>query len=47
MKPSVVRSILGEPQKINGGQLAFWHYKKGGKVTFMNGKVYSWKEPEQ
>ena len=47
MKPSVVRSILGEPQKINGGQVVFWYYKKGGVVTFMDGKVHSWGEPDQ
>jgi cytoskeletal protein RodZ len=45
MSESEVRSTLGEPHKINGGALAFWHYKNGGTVTFYQDKVHSWSEP--
>ena len=44
--PSAVRRILGEPQKIDGGILVIWHYKKGGRVVFQVGKVFSWNEPD-
>ena len=46
IKPSAVRRILGEPQKIDGGILVIWHYKKGGRVVFQVGKVFSWNEPD-
>ena len=45
MSESEVRSTLGEPHKIDGGALAFWHYKNGGTVTFYQDKVHSWSEP--
>ena len=40
-----VRKILGEPERINGGVVAFWNYPNGGDVTFMDGKVSGWSEP--
>ena len=46
IKPNAVRRILGEPQKIDGGILVIWHYKKGGRVVFQVGKVFSWNEPD-
>lgn len=45
MKPSKVREILGEPDTINGGQIARWHYPRGGNVTFMRNKLSQWTEP--
>lgn len=42
-----VERILGKPERIDGGHLAFWHYPNLGKVTFMDGKVQSWSEPQQ
>jgi hypothetical protein len=45
MEPSDVRQILGEPHRIKGGQLAFWDYPNGARVTFMGGKIQSWSEP--
>lgn len=45
MKPSAVRKILGEPQKVDGGEIATWYYENEGTVTFMRGKLYSWHEP--
>lgn len=47
IKPSAVRKILGEPQKIDGGILVIWHYKRGGRVVFQVGKVFSWNKPDQ
>ena len=45
MSTSDVRRILGEPHRIDGGNIAFWVYQNRGQVTFMDEKVYSWKEP--
>ena len=45
MSEDQVRTLLGEPVKIDGGTLAFWHYKNGGTVTFYNDRVDSWSEP--
>lgn len=45
MSESQVRSILGEPGKIDGGTFAFWRYKNGGTVTFYQDKLDSWSEP--
>lgn len=45
MPESQVRSILGEPGKIDGGTFAFWRYKNGGTVTFYQDKLDSWSEP--
>jgi hypothetical protein len=40
-----VRSILGEPSRIEGGTLAFWYYSNRGSVRFFNDKVNKWQEP--
>jgi hypothetical protein len=40
-----VRSLLGEPEKIDGGSVAFWYYPRSGEVMFVSGKLTSWKEP--
>ncbi len=45
MRYSEVQEILGEPYQVDGGQIATWHYQNGGKVVFMEGKVYIWSEP--
>jgi hypothetical protein len=45
MSESQIRSILGEPGKIDGGTFAFWRYKNGGTVTFYQDKLDSWSEP--
>lgn len=47
MAPSDVRKILGEPQRVDGGKLAFWHYQNDGVVSFYEGKVDSWREPQE
>ena len=40
-----VQKILGEPDQVSGGTIAFWHYPNGGTVTFVIGKVNTWSEP--
>lgn len=45
MSPSDVRRILGEPSRVEGGQIANWFYPNRGTVTFMSDKVYRWTEP--
>lgn len=40
-----VRSILGEPNRIDGGTLAQWHYSNRGSVRFFLDKVDQWQEP--
>ena len=41
-----VRSILGDPERMNGGTIGFWYYPNGGTVTFFIGKVDGWSEPK-
>jgi hypothetical protein len=40
-----VRSIIGEPTRIDGGTLARWHYSNGAFVGFFRDKVQQWEEP--
>lgn len=40
-----VRTVLGEPDRINGGTLAFWYYPNRGTVAFQGDKLTSWQEP--
>jgi outer membrane protein assembly factor BamE (lipoprotein component of BamABCDE complex) len=42
-----VRKILGEPHRIDGGSVAFWHYQNGGNATFVSDRLQSWQEPRQ
>ncbi len=46
MSPSEVRSLLGEPQQIRGGNAAFWTYPNKGEVTFLGDSLYQWREPK-
>ena len=45
MSNDEVRSILGEPTRIDGGNLALWHYSNSGSVRFFLGKANEWQEP--
>jgi hypothetical protein len=45
MSPNEVRAILGEPGRVNGGEIANWYYANGGMSTFMHDKLYRWTEP--
>jgi len=45
MDTSDVRKILGEPERLDGGMFATWHYGNGGMVIFREGEVDRWQEP--
>lgn len=45
MSENDVRKILGDPEKIDGGDFAFWYYPNDGRVTFIQGGVDGWSEP--
>jgi len=47
MKPDDVRALLGEPEHVEGGEIATWFWPGGPSVTFMDDKVYHWSEPRQ
>jgi len=42
-----VERMLGTPERVDGGNLAYWYYPNRAKVVFMRGKVESWSEPRQ
>ena len=47
MTTSQVRAILGEPIRIDGGAIVSWHYRNGGQVRFITGRVERWTEPRK
>jgi hypothetical protein len=42
MSPEQVKEILGEPVRIADWQ---WHYPNGGRITFIDERVWQWAEP--
>jgi len=40
-----VERILGPAHRIDGGIIANWYYKNGGRVNFFEGSVQRWEEP--
>jgi hypothetical protein len=46
MSMSDVRTLLGEPNRIQGGSFSTWDYPKYGSVTFYKDVVFSWTEPQ-
>lgn len=40
-----VRSILGEPSRVDGGSIAHWHYSNRGRAVFLSDKLERWEEP--
>ena len=46
MSPNEVRTILGEPNRVNGGGVAYWYYTNGGETTFVRDKLSGWSEPK-
>ena len=51
MTESQVKSLLGEPRKINGGRiLTYWYYSKQtwhSTISFDDsGRIYGWTEPD-
>jgi hypothetical protein len=47
MSTSDVQKILGEPYRVSGGSFTIWYYQNGGTVTYIEGKIYQWSEPQQ
>jgi len=47
MGPRDVRSILGEPARLDGGFYATWSYENGGTISFRGEKVDHWMEPRK
>jgi len=47
MSYDAVRRILGEPDRIDGGTVAFWAYPNGGQISFISGRLRSWTEPSR
>jgi hypothetical protein len=47
MSPSNVRGLIGEPNRIDGGVVAYWYYENGAYVVFAREKVLQWIEPQQ
>lgn len=45
MSTDDVRNLLGEPARLDGGEIAHWYYPSNGRVIFMSEKVYQWNEP--
>jgi outer membrane protein assembly factor BamE (lipoprotein component of BamABCDE complex) len=41
-----VRAILGEPSRINGGNMAYWFYPNQSGVVFYKDKLDTWFEPK-
>jgi hypothetical protein len=44
MKPDQVRALLGEPERVEGGDFTFWRWANA-YVIFYSGKLDSWSEP--
>ena len=45
MLPEDVRELLGEPERIWGGDFTRWEYPGYAIATFYEGKLDSWQEP--
>ena len=43
--PDEVRTILGEPTRVEGGARAYWYYPRSGNLEFEDGKLRNWSEP--
>jgi hypothetical protein len=46
MRPNAVQEILGPPERVAGGTFTFWSYSGGGRVSFFQGRLDTWSEPE-
>ena len=44
MKPDQVRALLGEPERVEGGDFMHWYWADA-HVTFYSGRLDSWSEP--
>jgi hypothetical protein len=46
MSYNEVRGLLGEPLRIEGGDIANWRYANKGSVTFFRDTLSNWNEPQ-
>ena len=46
MSMSDVRAVLGDPKREDNHTITFWIYPNDAQVTFISGKLRSWKEPQ-
>jgi outer membrane protein assembly factor BamE (lipoprotein component of BamABCDE complex) len=46
MTLSDVRTVLGEPDRVDGGVVAHWYYANGGTATFVGDELTQWREPK-
>jgi len=44
MKPDQVRALLGEPERVEGGDFTYWYWADA-HVIFYSGKLDRWSEP--
>jgi len=47
MKPAEVRALLGEPEHVEGVEIAAWFWPGGPSVTLLDGKVSPWSQPQR
>jgi len=50
MSMDQVRELLGEPDRVDGGGVAYWHWGKGAEaatVTFIADELAEWSEPRR
>ena len=45
MRPDQVRALLGEPERVEGGDFTFWRWGYA-YVIFNDGKLDRWSEPQ-
>jgi outer membrane protein assembly factor BamE (lipoprotein component of BamABCDE complex) len=46
MRYDEVRALLGEPENIEGGQIAHWYWgSRQARVVFISDKLSEWSEP--
>lgn len=45
MSQSEVRSLLGQPVRVDKVKYLFWRYPRRGEVVFSDGRVLQWQEP--
>ena len=45
MSTNDVEDILGEPQRVDGGNVMAWYYENSGRVIFIEKRVSGWSEP--
>ena len=47
MSMDEVRTLLGEPDRVDAGPVTFWYWADNASANFMRGKLTGWSEPRQ